>query len=113
MIYARFSCVIATRHGASALGFLPLQTAGAVEFTVAPVVRGQGNGGGRVATAGAVELIFRVFESPLNIENFVVFWCCESLWFNRCRGCGTLIVHFTPDDRGYGELNRCRDSLEV
>ena len=33
--------------------------------------------------------------------------------FNRCRGCETSTGHFTPDDRGYGELNRCRDSRLV
>ncbi|WP_421796635.1 hypothetical protein [Haliscomenobacter sp.] len=33
--------------------------------------------------------------------------------FNRIRGCETLTEHFTPDDRGYGELNRYRDSRDL
>ena len=32
---------------------------------------------GGAATAGAVELILRMYELPLGIENFVVFWRWE------------------------------------
>jgi hypothetical protein len=70
----------------SHLEFLRGQTAKAVEFIIAPVVRGQSEAEG-FTTADAVE-----FFAPLSSTTAVV--------------ASHLALLFTPDDRGYSKFNR-------